>query len=43
MSSKPSRDGRVEQGALTLTTEQQHRLRRQFSYYPGVDFCKYGL
>jgi len=37
------RDGRVGQGTLTLTAEQQRRLRRQFSYYPGVDFGKYGL
>ena len=37
------RDGRVGQGALTLTAEQQRRLRRQFSYYPGVDFGKYGI
>jgi len=37
------RDGRVGQGALTLTTEQQRRLRERFSYYPGVDFGKYGL
>ena len=37
------RDGRVGQGALTLTTEQQRRLRERFSYYPGVDFGKYGI
>ena len=37
------RDGRVGQGALTLTSEQQRRLRERFSYYPGVDFGKYGI
>ena len=37
------RDGRVGQGALTLTAEQQRRLRTQFSYYPDVDFDKYGI
>jgi hypothetical protein len=37
------RDGRVGQGALTLTAEQQRRLRERFSYYPRVDFGKYGL
>jgi hypothetical protein len=37
------RDGRVGQGALTLTAEQQRRLRERVSYYPGVDFGKYGL
>jgi Sulfotransferase domain len=37
------RDGRVGQGALTLTAEQQRRLRERFSYYPGVDFGKYGI
>jgi hypothetical protein len=37
------RDGRVGQGALTLTAEQQRRLRERFSYYPEVDFGKYGL
>ena len=37
------RDGRVGQGALTLTAEQQRRLRELFSHYPGVDFGKYGI
>ena len=37
------RDGSVGQGALTLTAEQQRRLRERFAYYPGVDFGKYGL
>jgi hypothetical protein len=37
------RDGSVGQGALTLTTEQQRRLLERFSYYPGVDFSKYGI
>jgi len=37
------RDGSVGQGAVTLTAEQQRRLRERFSYYPGVDFGKYGL
>lgn len=37
------RDGRVGQGASTLTTAQRERLRQRFAYYPGVDFGKYGL
>jgi hypothetical protein len=37
------RDGRVGQGASTLTAAQRERLRAHFSYYPGVDFGKYGL
>jgi hypothetical protein len=37
------RDGRVGQGASTLTPKQQRRLRERFSYYPGVDFGRYGL
>lgn len=37
------RDGRVGQGAATLTAEQQRRLRERFSYYPDIDFGKYGL
>src|SRR6516164_9604382 len=37
------RDGRVGQGASTLTNAQRERLRRHFSYYPGVNFGKYGL
>ena len=37
------RDGRVGQGASVLTGEQQRRLRQRFSYYPGIDFGKYGL
>jgi hypothetical protein len=37
------RDGRIGQGASILSPEQRARLRRLFSYYPGVDFAKYGL
>jgi hypothetical protein len=37
------RDGRVGQGAATLTDAQRERLRQRFAYYPGVDFDKYGL
>ena len=37
------RDGRVGEGALTLTAEQQRRLRERFSHYTGVDFGKYGI
>src|SRR5215471_12274132 len=37
------RDGRVGQGAATLSAAQRERLRERFSYYPGVDFAKYGL
>jgi hypothetical protein len=37
------RDGRVGQGASILTEEQRERLRQRFSYYPGIDFGKYGL
>jgi hypothetical protein len=37
------RDGRVGQGASALTAEQHQRLRDRFSYYPGIDFGKYGL
>jgi hypothetical protein len=37
------RDGRVGQGASRLTAEQQRRLRERFSYYPDIDFGKYGL
>jgi Sulfotransferase domain len=37
------RDGRVGQGASALTAEQHRRLRERFSYYPGVDFGKYGV
>ena len=37
------RDGRVGQGASTLTATQRDRIRALFAYYPGVDFCRYGL
>ena len=37
------RDGRVGQGTSTLSAAQRERLRARFSYYPGVDFGKYGL
>ena len=37
------RDGRVGQAASVLTDEQRERLRQLFSYYPGIDFGKYGL
>jgi hypothetical protein len=37
------RDGRIGQGASALTGKQRKRIREQFSYYPGVDFGRYGL
>ena len=37
------RDGRVGQGAATLTAVQQRRLRERFAYYSDVDFGRYGL
>ena len=37
------RDGRVGQGAAELTAQQRQRIRQHFSYYPGVDFARYGL
>jgi len=37
------RDGRVGQGAVVLTAQQQQRLRERFAYYPDVDFGRYGL
>jgi hypothetical protein len=37
------RDGRIGQGASVLTTAQRERLCARFSYYPDVDFGKYGL
>jgi hypothetical protein len=37
------RDGRIGRGSLALTPAQRERLRRHFSYYPTVDFGKYGL
>ena len=37
------RDGRVGQGGVTLTAEQQRRLRERFAYYSDVDFSRYGL
>ena len=37
------RDGRVGQGTSKLTAVQRRRLQAHFSYYPGVDFGKYGL
>ena len=37
------RDGRVGQGVSALTARQQARIRELFSYYPTVDFGKYGI
>ncbi|HUH92713.1 MAG TPA: sulfotransferase domain-containing protein [Casimicrobiaceae bacterium] len=37
------RDGRVGHGASILTEAQRRRIRELFSYYPTVDFGKYGL
>jgi hypothetical protein len=37
------RDGRVGQSAATLTAAQRARIRALFSYYPTVDFGKYGI
>ena len=37
------RDGRIGQGAETLSAGQRERIRALFAYYPGVDFGKYGL
>jgi hypothetical protein len=37
------RDGSIGQGAAVLTAEQESRIRDRFSYYPEVDFGKYGL
>jgi hypothetical protein len=37
------RDGRVGQGAATLTAAQRERLRAHFSYYPDIDFGGYGI
>ena len=37
------RDGRIGQGVSALTAEQRKRIREHFSYYPTVDFAKYGL
>lgn len=37
------RDGRVGQGATTLSPSQKARIRALFSYYPTVDFGKYGI
>jgi hypothetical protein len=37
------RDGRSGQGVSVLTARQQARIREQFSYYPTIDFGKYGI
>jgi hypothetical protein len=37
------RDGRVGQGAETLSAAQRARIQALFSYYPTVDFGKYGI
>jgi hypothetical protein len=37
------RDGRVGHGASTLTAQQRERLCAQFSYYPDIDFGRYGV
>ncbi len=37
------RDGRIGQGISALTAKQRKRIREHFSYYPSVDFGKYGL
>ena len=37
------RSGSVGSGATVLTSEQRRRIRDLFSYYPEVDFAKYGL
>jgi len=37
------RDGRVGLGASVLSEAQRRRIRAQCSYYPTVDFAKYGL
>ena len=37
------RDGRIGQGVSSLTAEQRKRIREHFSYYPGIDFGRYGL
>ncbi len=37
------RDGRSHQGREALSEAQRQRIRRHFSYYPGVDFGMYGI
>ncbi len=37
------RDGRVGQGAATLSTAQRARIGALFSHYPTVDFGRYGI
>jgi hypothetical protein len=37
------RDGRIGQGAGTLSAKQRRRIREQFAHFPGVDFSRYGL
>jgi hypothetical protein len=36
------REGRRGRGSWLLTDAQRARIRSYFSYYPGVDFGKYG-
>ena len=37
------RDGRIGQGASTLSAKQRRRIREQFAHFPGIDFSRYGL
>ncbi|HTS21485.1 MAG TPA: sulfotransferase domain-containing protein [Casimicrobiaceae bacterium] len=37
------RDGRTGQGGDRLTEAQRRRIREHFSYYPTVDFSRYGI
>jgi hypothetical protein len=37
------RDGRSGRGVSVLTARQQARIREQFSYYPTIDFGRYGI
>lgn len=37
------RDGRTGCGRALLSAAQRARIRELFSYYPGIDFAKYGL
>ena len=36
-------DSRSGRGSIILSEEQQSRLQRLFSYYPDIDFSRYGL
>jgi len=37
------REGRRGRGSWILSAEQRARIRAHFSYYPGIDFGKYGV